>query len=161
METNESVVEQATSRVPNTEAQNADSESKLKLICEFADEMKARDITVLDVRGQTIVADFFITCSGTSVTHIQSIAEGVQDKMREQARLRAKPEGDARSFWVILDYSDIIVHIFDEETREFYDLERLWSDAKISYFGSERSEPKEASESTAELGIDSSSVAEA
>ena len=109
-----------------------DIEDKMRLVCTAADEMKAHDIVVLDVRGQTIVADFFVMCSGTSVTHIQSIAEGVQERLRERAKLRAKPEGDAHSYWVILDYSDVILHIFDAATREFYDLERLWSDAKVT-----------------------------
>jgi ribosome-associated protein len=113
------------------DAENTDSETKLRLVCAAADEMKARDIVVLDVRGQTIISDFFVICSGTSVTHIQSIAEGVQDRLRERGRLRAKPQGDAHSFWMILDYSDVILHVFDEETREFYDLERLWGDAKV------------------------------
>ncbi len=108
------------------------AEEKLRMVCEAADEMKARDIVVLDVRGQTIIADFFVMCSGTSLTHIQSIAEGVRDHLREDARERAKPEGDAQSYWVILDYSDVILHVFSEETREFYDLERLWSDARIT-----------------------------
>jgi ribosome-associated protein len=104
----------------------------MHMVAEAADEQKARDIVVLDVRGQTIVADFFIMCSGTSTTHLQAIAEGVQDKLREWAQLRAKAEGDANSFWMILDYGDVILHVFDEGTREFYDLERLWADAKHS-----------------------------
>ena len=110
------------------------SEQKLELVCDAAGELKAREITILDVRGQTIVADFFVICTGTSVTHIQSIAEGVRDRMREGAKLRAKPEGDAGSYWVIMDYSDVILHIFDEDTREFYELERLWADAKVSHW---------------------------
>lgn len=113
---------------------SAASETKMRLVCEAADDQKAHDITVLDVRGQTIVADFFIICDGTSVTHIQSIAEGVQDKLRERAELRARREGDAQSYWMIVDYGDVILHVFSEETREFYDLERLWSDAKVSTF---------------------------
>jgi len=110
------------------------SELKMRLICEAADDQKAHGITVLDVRGQTIVADFFIICDGTSVTHIQSIAEGVQDKLRERAEQRARREGNAQSYWMIVDYGDVILHVFSEETREFYDLERLWSDAKVSTF---------------------------
>jgi ribosome-associated protein len=110
------------------------SEAKLQHICDAAGELKAREITILDVRGQTIVADFFVICTGTSITHIQSIAEGVRDRMREGPRLRAKPEGDAGSYWVIMDYSDVILHIFDEDTREFYELERLWADAKVSHW---------------------------
>jgi ribosome-associated protein len=82
------------------------------------------------VRGQTPLADYFMICTGNSATHIKSIAENVQDKMREDAKVRAKPQGNAESFWIILDYGDVILHVFDEETRTFYDLERLWSDAK-------------------------------
>ena len=108
---------------------------KLALFCrELADNKKADDIVILDVRGLTTLADYFVMCSGTSTTHIQSIAEGVRERLRERAGLRAKPEGDAASCWVILDYGDVILHIFDEETREFYDLERLWADAKASAY---------------------------
>ena len=113
---------------------NVASEEKMRLLCDAADDQKAHGITVLDVRGQTIVADFFVICDGTSVTHIQSIVGGVKDKLRERARLRAKPEGDAGSYWMILDFSDVILHVFSEETREFYDLESLWSDAKVSTY---------------------------
>ena len=99
-------------------------------MCEAADETKAHAITVLDVRGQTPLADYFVICTGTSATHIKSIAENVQDKLREESKVRAKPQGGAESFWIILDYGDVILHIFDDETRAFYDLERLWSEAK-------------------------------
>ena len=103
---------------------------KLELMCEAADETKAHAITVLDVRGQTPIADYLVICTGTSATHIKSIAENVRDKMREESKVRTKPQGGAESFWIILDYGDVILHIFDEETRAFYDLERLWSEAK-------------------------------
>lgn len=105
------------------------SRRKLELICEACDETKAQNIIALDVRRQTPIADYFMICSGTSATHIQSIAENVQDKLRMEGKVRAKPQGGAESFWIILDYGDVILHIFDEPTREFYDLERLWSDA--------------------------------
>ncbi len=116
---------------PATFDQNAKSEETLRLICEAIDETKAVDVKVLDVRGQTIIADFFVICSGTSTTHIHSIADNVQDNLREIARLRAKPEGGVESLWIVMDYGDVILHVFDEGTREFYDLERLWADAKI------------------------------
>jgi ribosome-associated protein len=110
------------------------AEIKCEMICEAADEIKAQDIVVLDVRELTTLADYFVMCSGTSTTHIQSIAQGVREKLRERAGLRAKPEGDSASLWIIMDYGDVILHIFDQETREFYDLERLWADAKASKF---------------------------
>lgn len=102
---------------------------KLDLICEACDETKAQDFVALDVRRLTPIADYFAICSGTSATHIRSIAENVQDKLRMEGKVRAKPQGGAESFWIILDYGDVILHIFDQATREFYDLERLWSDA--------------------------------
>lgn len=125
-------------RATMTDAAN-DSDLKMELICAAADEYKAREITVLDVRAQTIVADYFIICSGTSTTHIKSIAEGVQDHLRERAQLRARSEGDAQSFWIILDYSDVILHVFDEETREFYDLESLWGEAQTINWSAQHS----------------------
>ena len=118
---------------------------KLELMCEAADETKAHAITVLDVRGQTPIADYFVICTGTSATHIKSIAENVRDKLREESKVRTKPQGGAESFWIILDYGDVILHIFDEETRAFYDLERLWSDAKPIDWSSAAGENKEAS----------------
>ncbi|HEY0075299.1 MAG TPA: ribosome silencing factor [Abditibacteriaceae bacterium] len=111
-----------------------EAEAKRDLICEAADEIKAQEIVVLDVRGLTTLADYFVMCSGTSTTHIQSIAQGVRDRLRERAGERAKPEGDSASLWIIMDYGDVILHIFDQETREFYDLERLWADAKVSSY---------------------------
>ncbi len=121
----------------SAEESNVDIEEKVRLICAAAEDIKARDIVYLDVRGQTIVSDFFVVCSGTSITHIQSIAEGVKDRLREGAKMRARPEGDAQSYWMILDYSDVILHIFSDETREFYDLESLWSDAKVTRWTTE------------------------
>lgn len=121
---------------------------KLELMCLAADETKAHDIRALDVRGQTPLADYFVICTGTSVTHIKSIAENVQDKLREESKVRAKPQGGAESFWIILDYGDVILHIFDEETRGFYDLERLWSEAVPIDWNGAAEENKEASATT-------------
>jgi ribosome-associated protein len=111
----------------------AEIEARLKMLtlCGIVDEHKAQEIRVRDVRRQTPIADYFVICTGTSVTHIQSIADGAIDKMRERARVRSKPEGQSGSFWIVLDYGDVILHIFDEATREFYDLERLWSDSPV------------------------------
>ncbi len=108
-----------------------DAGRKTALLCQAADAIKALDIVVVDVRGQTILADYFVLCSGNSSTHIQSIAEHARDEMRENG-YRAKPEGVPASFWVVLDYGDAILHVLNEETREFYDLERLWAEAKIA-----------------------------
>jgi ribosome-associated protein len=143
---NENLFEEENNLQSQSEPQ-VDPEIKRDLLCEAADEIKAREITVLDVQGLTTLADFFVMCSGTSTTHIQSIAQGVRDRLRERASLRAKPEGDSASCWIILDYGDVILHIFDEETREFYDLERLWADAKVTPYVSPENGTKQQDES--------------
>jgi ribosome-associated protein len=122
---------------------------KLELICEACDEIKTLNMLALDVRRLTPIADYFVICSGTSATHIKSIADNVQDKLRMEGKVRAKPQGDAESFWIILDYGDVILHIFDEQTREFYDLERLWSDAAKVDCGQAESTPLDNAEANA------------
>jgi len=92
--------------------------------------MKAVDVALLDVHERTTMTDYLVICSGTSDTHLKSITEKIQDTMREQWDMRAKPQGGAESMWLVLDYGDVIVHIFDEQTREFYDLERLWANPR-------------------------------
>lgn len=115
---------------------------KAALICQSADEIKALDITILDVRAQTILTDYFIIATGTSNTHIQSIAGHVLDILRDNG-IRARSDGNADSYWVVLDYGDVMLHVQSEETREFYDLERLWAEAKISAWPSAPEEVKE------------------
>lgn len=115
---------------------------KAALICQSADEIKALDVTILDVRDQTILTDYFIIATGTSNTHIQSIARNVLDVLRDNG-IRARSDGNADSFWVVLDYGDVMLHVQSEETREFYDLERLWADAKISAWPSEPDKKEE------------------
>ena len=117
----------------------ADAERKMEQMKEALEEMKALDIAVLNVRAQTTLADYFVVCTGTSDTHLRSIAEHVRDEMREKERVRARPEGGSDSFWIVLDYGDIILHIFDEETREFYDIEHLWTE----YSAAEEETPSE------------------
>jgi ribosome-associated protein len=98
------------------------------------DEEKGHRITVLDVRGLTLIADYFVLCTGNSPVHIRAVAEGVAEKLRERAHLRAKPEGFAESEWVVMDYGDVILHVFSEDMREFYDLEGLWRDASVTHW---------------------------
>lgn len=95
-----------------------------------AEEKKAEDIIVLDVREICSFADYFILCSGQNTRHTQAIAESVRERL---ARLELRPlhvEGEKAGSWILMDYADLIVHIFMPETRAFYDLERLWGDAE-------------------------------
>lgn len=100
-----------------------------KAIAKVLDEKKAIDIRAIRTDELTIVSDYFVIASGTSNTHTKSLADDVEFEIKK--RLGIEPdhlEGRATG-WILLDYSSVLVHIFQQETREFYNLERLWSDA--------------------------------
>lgn len=86
---------------------------------------------MLDVRAVTLLADYFVICEGTSARQIKAIVEGIQESLREQKVHSRQVEGVAESGWVLLDYSDVIVHVFSPEQRAFYKLEELWQEAPI------------------------------
>jgi len=91
---------------------------------------KAADIVVLDVRGLTSVADFFIVCSGRSNRQVAAIADFIEQYLKKTGIKPMSVEGKNEGLWVLLDYGDVIIHVFYETVRKFYDLEGLWSDAK-------------------------------
>jgi ribosome-associated protein len=85
---------------------------------------------ILDLQGLTTITDYFVICSGESTTQVKAIEEQIEEKFKEA---RVKPvgiEGLTYNHWVLMDYGDVIIHIFEEETRAFYELEKLWIDAK-------------------------------
>jgi len=102
-------------------------------ISEILESKKAKDISVINIKNISILADYFIVCNGTSSTHIRSLADEVEEKLKELGVIFYSKEGYDSARWILLDYSDVIVHIFHEEDRSFYNLERLWSDG-ISTF---------------------------
>ena len=94
-------------------------------------EKKALDVIILDLSGLTVIADYFVICSGESTTQVKAVAEFVEQAF---ANKRVKPlgiEGAAHSHWILLDYADVIIHVFEKETRAYYNLEKLWMDAKV------------------------------
>ena len=95
---------------------------------EALQEKKGRDIKAIDISNLTTIAHYFILCSGTSVTHIKSLSDSVEEKLGELGIKPRRTEGYSAARWVLMDYSDIVIHIFHEEEREFYGLERLWHD---------------------------------
>jgi ribosome-associated protein len=98
---------------------------------ELADNKKAENITVLDVRRLSSVTDYFVIASGTSQPHLRAIVEEITGKLRDEHDLRpARSEGSTGGNWVVLDFFDVIVHVMHAETRKHYDLEGLWGDAK-------------------------------
>lgn len=107
--------------------------SRVLKIVELARDNKAIDITALDLRRVSNFCDFFVILTGTSKTHIKAIADAISDELRKSGLRTHHAEGYQESRWIVLDYLSVIVHIFDEETRSFYDLEHLWADAtKVS-----------------------------
>jgi ribosome-associated protein len=107
---------------------------KLALLCrDLADNKKAENILVLDVRKLSSVTDFFVIASGTSQPHLRAIVEEIHSKLRDEHDLRpTRTDGATSGNWVVLDYFDVIVHVMHTEARQRYDLESLWGDAKKS-----------------------------
>jgi ribosome-associated protein len=99
------------------------------LLTRLALEKKACDLVVMDVRGLTSIADYFIICSGRSDRQVQSIAQGLDENSAEHGIKPFAVEGTGRGHWVLMDFSDVIVHIFYEPVRRFYDLDGLWGHA--------------------------------
>jgi len=94
-------------------------------------DKKAKDVLVLELKDLSIMADYFVICSGESTTHVRSIVDNIEEKLRQESIRPAGVEGYNLSRWVLMDYSDVIVHVFEEETRAFYELEKLWLDAPV------------------------------
>ncbi len=99
-------------------------------IAKALDEKKAGDVTVLDVAEQTVLAEYFVIATATSNTQIKALSEACEKTMDDLGSPAHHVEGHRGGIWVLLDFSSVIVHIFMDEAREFYDLERLWADSK-------------------------------
>lgn len=108
------------------------SEDLVKLAITALEEIKAQDITTIDVRGKTSITDFMLIASGTSSRHVKSLVENVLEKVKEQGVRPIGTEGMDTGEWALLDLGDIVVHVMLPTAREFYDLERLWRGAEQS-----------------------------
>ena len=100
-----------------------------QLAAEAADSKKSFDILVLDLRGLTSIADYFVICSASSTTQVGAIADGIGHALASEGIRPSHIEGGPEATWVLMDYGDVVVHIFDEPTRSYYSLDRLWGDA--------------------------------
>ena len=94
------------------------------------DDRKGVDISLLEITDVTTIADYFLICTGTSSTQVKSLCDAVEEAMDNAGEPALRREGHRSGTWVLLDYGCLVVHVFTEETRQFYDLERLWTDAK-------------------------------
>ena len=96
-------------------------------IIDKIDDLKGNDIVTLDVRGKSSITDYMIVCTGTSIRHVSSIAEHLLDEAKKHGLLVLGSEGQNDADWVVVDMDSVIVHIMQEETRQLYELEKLWS----------------------------------
>ncbi|MBT4483379.1 MAG: ribosome silencing factor [Candidatus Latescibacteria bacterium] len=113
---------------------NNDTEHCVENIIKYIVDKKGEDIAVLDLRGVSSVSDFFILTTGTSNVHLKAIADEIREKLKKDANIIPwHLEGIEALKWVLLDYVDIVVHIFDKETRAYYSLEKLWEDAHVRH----------------------------
>jgi ribosome-associated protein len=98
-------------------------------------DKKAQDVRLMDMRKATDMADYFVVCHGDSDTHVKAITESVLDGMQARGLRPWHSEGATHLRWVLVDYVDVVVHVFRKEERDFYALEKLWGDAKTTSFG--------------------------
>ena len=95
------------------------------------DDKKAMKLTMLEVKGLTTLAEYMVICTGTSDTHLRALCDEVEKKMEEAGEKVWHREGYRGDTWIVMDFCGVIVHVFTEEMRKFYDLERLWGDAPM------------------------------
>ena len=107
------------------------AEHKAQRAARAAIDKKAIDVVVLDVQGLSSVADYFLVCSGRSTPHVKSISDAIREELKEEGSRPLHAEGQADSGWLLLDYGDVLMHVFLEDTRAYYALERLWGDAPL------------------------------
>ena len=94
------------------------------------DEKKGEDIRVIDISGISVIGDYFVITNGTSDSQVRALVENVEEKMHKAGYAAKETEGHRSGAWVLIDFGDVIVHIFDRENRQFYNLERIWNDGK-------------------------------
>ncbi len=105
--------------------------AQARRVVELAEDKKASDIVLLDVRALTSLADYFVICSGGSERQLGAIADGIAEGLKEDGVLPLGREGGAGAHWVLLDFGAVIVHVFAPPERDYYQLEKLWSDAPV------------------------------
>lgn len=100
-----------------------------RVAAEAAEDKKARDLVILDISEMSVIADYFIICSANSRTQVRAVADAVRDKLEQHGLSCKSMEGKEDAKWILIDFGDVIVHVFMDEERNFFGLERLWGDA--------------------------------
>lgn len=106
------------------------AKKKAKLACDALLEKKAQDVKIINIEEVSVVADYFIIASGTNRNQVQAMADNVEEQLHKAGYPAKQTEGYRSANWILIDFCDVIVHIFDTENRLFYDLERIWRDGK-------------------------------
>jgi ribosome-associated protein len=122
--------------------ESIDGKERLLLCINASLKRKAKNLTILNVKEVSSFADYFIICSGTSDRQVQSISASIRENLKEYGIVPLGIEGESIGKWVLMDYEDVIIHVFYEPIREFYDIERLWPDAPRMEVGDEVTEMK-------------------
>ena len=120
--------------------ESIDGKERLLLCINASLKRKAKNLTILNVKEVSSFADYFIICSGTSDRQVQSISASIRENLKEYGVIPLGVEGESLGKWVLMDYEDVIIHVFYEPIREFYDIERLWPDAPRMEIGDEVTE---------------------
>ena len=102
-----------------------------QIACKAIDDKKGQDIKIIDILNVSVIADYFVIASGTNSNQVQAIVDNVEEQLGRAGFEAKQIEGNRNSSWILMDYGDVIVHVFDEENRLFYDLERIWRDGKV------------------------------
>ena len=106
------------------------SKAMAKATIEALEDKKAEDIKIIDISEVSVLADYFIIASGSNISQIRAMVDNVDEKLGRMGYERNQIEGYETANWILMDYKDVIIHVFDKENRLFYDLERIWRDGK-------------------------------
>lgn len=106
------------------------SREMAKLACQALEDKKAEDIRVIDIKDISVIADYFVIASANNTNQMQALTDAVDEVLYKAGFTECSKEGNQKSSWVLMDYKDIIIHLFSKEDRLFYDLERIWKDGK-------------------------------
>jgi ribosome-associated protein len=115
---------------PQEEPRRLETEEALRVAARAASDRKATDMVALDLREIASFTEFFLICTGANPRQVQAISDAVEEELRKAGKRPLHTEGYSNAEWILVDYGDFIVHIFSASSRRFYDLERLWRDAK-------------------------------
>lgn len=107
------------------------SKKMVKLAVAALEDKKAEDVKIIDITGVSVLADYFVIASGMNKNQVQALVDNVEETLAKEGYHSRQVEGYQSANWILLDYGDIIVHVFDAENRLFYDLERIWRDGKL------------------------------